>query len=169
MESIAQLRKYNTTSAEGGCADFDCIDVHQPHTYGLMRPIPYGRSIRLTSFRATTGLAARDGRLASGDPTRFVIADRKLSRVALRSGLRYVTVGADGGVTLVVRRSGTAQTFQWIETPTGEVVLMSLATHRFLRVDPQTGEIRADSPGPMPDDSDGARFVWSECGRRGTG
>jgi streptogramin lyase len=55
-----------------------------------------------------------------------------------------------------------AQNFQWIETPTGELVLMSLATNRFLRIDPQTGNIRADSPGPMPDDSDGTRFVWSE-------
>jgi hypothetical protein len=58
--------------------------------------------------------------------------------------------------------SGTAQDFQWIETPTGELVLMSLATNRFLRIDPRTGDVRADSPGPMPDDSDGARFMWSE-------
>ena len=156
------LFNYNTTGAEGGFADFDSIDVHQPHTHGLMRPIPKGRSIRLASFHATTGLAASDGRLASGVPTRFEIVDRKLGRVALRSGRRFVTVGEDGGVTLVARQSGTAQTFQWIETPTGELVLMSLATNRFLRIDPQTGDIRADSPGPMPDDSDGARFVWSE-------
>jgi xylan 1,4-beta-xylosidase len=156
------LFNYNTSGAEGGFADFDSIDVYQPHTRGLMRPIPYGRSIRLASFRATTGLAASDGRLASGVPTRFEIVDRKLGRVALRSGRRFVTVGEDGRVTLVDRQSGTAQTFQWIETPTGELVLMSLATNRFLRIDPQTRELRADSPGPMPDDSDGARFIWSQ-------
>jgi len=156
------LFNYNTAGAEGGFADFDSIDVRQPRTRGLMRPIPYGRSIRLASFRAMTGLAASDGRLASGVPTRFEIVDRELGRVALRSGRRYVTVGEDGGATLVARQSGSAQTFQWIETPTGELVLMSLATNRFLRIDPQTGDIRADSPGPMPDDSDGARFVWSE-------
>ena len=85
-----------------------------------------------------------------------------MGRVALRSGGRYVTVGADGGVTLAAGPSGKAQDFQWIETPTGELVLMSLATNRFLRIDPQTGDIRADSPGPMPDNSDGARFIWSE-------
>jgi xylan 1,4-beta-xylosidase len=156
------LFNYNTTRAEGGFADFDSIDVHQPHTRGLMRPIPYGRSIRLASFRATTGLAASAGRLASGAPTRFEIVDRRLGRVALRSGRRYVTVGEDGRVTLVAGASGTAQNFQWIETPTGELVLMSLATNRFLRIDPKTGDIRADSPGPMPDDSDGARFIWSQ-------
>jgi hypothetical protein len=128
-----------------------------------MRPIPHGRSIRLTSFSAKTGLAAGPGSsLASGAPTRFEVVDRRLGRVALRSGGRYVTVNADGAVTLVAGRSGAAQTFQWIETPTGELVLMSLATNRFLRNDPKTGDIRADSPGPMPDNSDGARFIWAE-------
>jgi xylan 1,4-beta-xylosidase len=156
------LFNYNTAGAEGGFADFDHIDVHQPHTRGLMRPIPYGRSIRLASMNGTTGLAASGGQLASGVPTPFEIVDRELGRVALRSGRRYVTVGEDGGVTVAARRSGPAQTFQWIETPTGELALMSLATNRFLRIDPQTRDIRADSPGPMPDDSDGARFIWSE-------
>ena len=68
----------------------------------------------------------------------------------------------DSAVTLAAGQSGPAQNFQWIETPTGELALMSLATNRFLRIDPQTKEIRADSPGPIPDDSDGARFVWAE-------
>ena len=156
------LFNYNATGAEGGFADFDSIDVYQPHTHGLMRPIPYGRSIRLASFHATTGLAARGGHLVSGIPTRFEVVDRRLGRVALRWGRRYVTVGEDGAVTLWAGRPGTAQDFQWIETPTGELVLMSLATNRFLRIDPQSGDIRADSSGPMPDNSDGTRLVWSE-------
>ena len=153
---------YNRARAEGGFADFDSIDIYQPHTHGLMRPIPYGRSIRLASFHATTGLAASGGRLGSGVPTRFEIVGRGLGRVALRSGRSYVTVAEDGGVMLVAGKPGMAQNFQWIETPTGELVLMSLATNRFLRIDPHTGDIRADSPGPMPDDSDGARFIWSK-------
>jgi beta-xylosidase len=156
------LFSYNRTGAEGGFADFDRIDIYQPHTHGLMRPIPNGRSIRLASFHATTGLAASNGRLASGVPTRFAVVGRGLGRVALRSNRRYVTVGKDGEVTLAASQSDTAQNFQWIETPTGELVLMSMATNRFLRIDPKTGDIRADSPGPMPDDSDGARFIWSE-------
>jgi hypothetical protein len=48
-----------------------------------------------------------------------------------------------------------------METPTGELVLMSLRTNRFLRIDPRTKHIVADSPTPLPDNSDGARFVWS--------
>jgi hypothetical protein len=156
------LFNYSRTGAEGGFADFDSIDILQPHPRGLMRPVPYGLSVRLASFHATTGLAASDGRLASGIPTRFEVVDRKLGRVALRSEQRYVTVGEDAGVTLMAGHPGTAQTFQWIETPTGELVLMSLATNRFLRIDPKTGDIRADSPGPMPDGSDGTRFIWSQ-------
>lgn len=156
------LFSYNTTGAEGGFADFDSIDIYQPHTHGLMRPIPYGRSIRLASFHAATGLAIGHGRLVPGAPTPFEIVDRKLGRVALRSNGRYVTVAGDGEVAIVAGRRGAAQSFQWSETPTGELVLMSLATDRFLRIDPRTGDIRADSPGPMPDDSDGAWFIWSE-------
>jgi hypothetical protein len=156
------LFSYNATGAGGGFADFDGIDVYQPHPHGRMRPIPYGRSIRLTSFHTTTGLAENRGNLATGVPTRFEIVGRGLGRVALRSGRRYMTVGKDGKVTLVAGQPGTAQSFQWIETPTGELVLMSLATNRFLRIDPQAGDVRADSPGPMPDNSDGTRFTWSE-------
>jgi beta-xylosidase len=156
------LFNYNKTGAEGGSADFDNIHVYQPHTHGLMRPIPYGRSIQLASFHATTGLAVSNGRLTSSAPTRFEVVDRKLGRVALRSGRLYVTVGEDGAVTLMASQPGKAQTFQWIETPAGELVLMSLVTNRFLRIDPQTRDIRADSPGPMPDDSDGTRFIWSQ-------
>ena len=51
-----------------------------------------------------------------------------------------------------------------IETPTGELVLMSLATQRFLRIDPASGTITADSPGPVPNGSDGVRLVWSAAG-----
>jgi hypothetical protein len=45
-----------------------------------------------------------------------------------------------------------------METFTGETILMSLATHRFLRVDESTGAVFADSPGPRPDGRDGVRF-----------
>jgi hypothetical protein len=40
------------------------------------------------------------------------------------------------------------------------LVLMSLRTHRFLRIDPQSRRIVADSPGPLPDGSDGVRWTW---------
>ena len=51
--------------------------------------------------------------------------------------------------------------FQWIETPTGELVLMSLAWNRYLRIDPKTQAILCDSAGPATDGKEGARLVWA--------
>jgi xylan 1,4-beta-xylosidase len=53
----------------------------------------------------------------------------------------------------------------WIETPIGELLLLllSLRNHRFLRVDPVSARIVADSPGPRPDGSGGARSVWKRA------
>jgi xylan 1,4-beta-xylosidase len=126
-----------------------------------MRQIPYGRQVRLTSFNSTSGLSARQNALASGAPTAFAVVDMKLGRVALRSGRAYVSVARDGRTSLQETSPGPAQSFQWIETPTGELVLMSLASHRFLRIDPKTNAITADGPGPVPDGSDGPRVGWS--------
>jgi xylan 1,4-beta-xylosidase len=83
-----------------------------------------------------------------------------LGRVALKTGGKYLTVAEDAGVGLSAGKPGTAQSFQWIETPYGELVLMSLVTNRFLRVDPATGVVVADSPGPQSDGKDGVRFIW---------
>ncbi|HOY22961.1 MAG TPA: hypothetical protein PK002_07380, partial [Cellvibrio sp.] len=52
------------------------------------------------------------------------------------------------------------ETFQWMETLTGELMLMSLHTQKFLRIDPTTGKILADGPGAISDNSDGVRFDW---------
>ena len=55
--------------------------------------------------------------------------------------------------------AGEAETFQWMETFGGELLLMSLATNRFVRRDAE-GRLSADSPGPRPDGADGTRFRW---------
>ena len=99
--------------------------------------------------------------LTASAPTVFTVVDMKLGRVALKAGGSYISVARDGHVKLEASKSDAAQSFQWIETPTGELVLMSLATNRFLRVDPKTQAIICDSPGPLPDGSDGVRFVWA--------
>jgi hypothetical protein len=88
-----------------------------------------------------------------------------LGRVALQSGAAWVSVDAKGNVGARKGQPGKAESFQWIETPTGELVLMSLVTNRFVRVDPVTHAVRADSPGPVPDGSDGVRFIWSSMQR----
>lgn len=155
------LFAYNGSGRSGGYADFDSITVHEPHPRGLMRPIPYGKQISLTSFRANTGLAVQSNALTVGKPTTLTIVDMRLGRVALKSGRAYISVDGDGHTKLEEATPGLKQSFQWIETPTGELVLMSLATNRFLRIDPKTQAIICDSPGPLPDGRDGARFVWT--------
>lgn len=155
------LFAYNGAGRSGGFADFDSITVHEPQPRGLMRPIPYGKQIHLTGFQKNTGLAVQANALMVGAPTAFSVVDMKLGRVALKAGQAYVSVDRDGSVKLAQTKPDTAQSFQWIETPAGELVLMSLATNRFLRIDPKTQAIICDSPGPLPDGKDGARFVWA--------
>jgi beta-xylosidase len=152
------LFNYNREGRDGGYADVDSIDVYQPYPHGLMRAIPYGKRIRLGE---AAGRGARIEALAAP----LLVVERGLGRVALRAGARWLSVDADGRVALRAGRDdsddGAARTFQWIETPTGELALMSLATHRFVRVDAASATLRADSPGPRPDGSDGVRLQWT--------
>jgi beta-xylosidase len=147
------LFNYNQAGKAGGYADFDSIDVYQPDPHGLMRAIPAGRRIQLAGFPSGRKVAA------------YRVKDMGLGRVALQSGAAWASVDASGRVGARKGQPGNAETFQWIETPTGELVLMSLVTNRFLRVDPATHALRADSPGPLPDGSDGVRFTWTTVGR----
>ena len=160
-----ELFAYNSKGAAGGHADFDSFRVIEPHPRGLMHGIPYGRGITLTSYEPVTGSLptglAADG--TRGAPGRFIIEDRGLGRAALRGSEGYLTVALDGGVQLAKARfDGPSQSFQWSETPSGETVLMSLVTNRYLRLDPASGRLRADSPGPQSDGKDGSRFVWTQ-------
>jgi hypothetical protein len=86
--------------------------------------------------------------------------DRKLGRVALKAGGGYLSVDAQGVVSLRGGDPKEAETFQWIETFTGDLTLMSLKTHRYLRVDFASGKVVADSPGPEPNGPEGVRFDW---------
>ncbi|TFW14760.1 glycoside hydrolase family 43 protein [Duganella callida] len=145
------LFNYNTGQHTGGAADFGSIDIYQPLPHGLMRAIPYAQPVQL---KPASGRAATL-------PLNFTVQDMGLGRVALQSDVNYLTVGADGSATLQRVRPGLPQTFQWMETPTGELLLLSLQTNFYLRVHPQSGALVADSPGPLPDGSDGVRFIWS--------
>jgi hypothetical protein len=89
-----------------------------------------------------------------------LVVDRGLGRVSLRRGDEVLNVENNGRADWALEASSPSQTFQWMETLTGEVILMSLRTHRYLRVDPGTGQLVADSPGPTPDGKDETRFIW---------
>jgi beta-xylosidase len=137
------LFAYNTGDG-GGFADFDSIDVKEERS----RPIPYGKKIQLTSA----------SKLQFGDVDTFTVVDQGLGRVALRTASGFVSVDRNRAVSVRKGAPGQSETFQWIETFTGEVTLMSLSSNLFLRVDPVDGRILADSPGPRPDGRDGVRF-----------
>ncbi|QJU59956.1 glycosyl hydrolase 43 family protein [Sphingomonas sp. AP4-R1] len=154
------LFAYNSSGIEGGHADFDAIDLYEPHPHGLTRPIPYGRSITLTSVPDKLGVTADDGKPGLGAPAKFEVVDMKFGRVALKTSAGYLSVAADGSVSVGAAPSQEARSFQWIETPTGELVLMSLVTNRFLGVDGQSHVFRADRSGPQSDGGDGVRFSW---------
>lgn len=154
------LFSYNTQGRRGGVADFDDFEVAQPAPRGLMQPIPYRERILLTAAGRSYGLGGSEKELVVGTPGAIKIVDMQLGRVALELGGSFISIEQSGAARLSRTRPGPAETFQWIETPTGELVLMSLRTHRFLRIDPESRRIVADSPGPLPDGSDGVRWSW---------
>jgi hypothetical protein len=150
------LFSYNTrTGTESGFADFDSIQVQEPQPRGLSRPIPVGRQITLTAHSG------------SAEPQLGIlrVVDRKLGRVALRSDKGFLSVDDAGAVSFQRGQPGNEQTFQWMETFTGELILMSLETNRYLRIDAATGALAADATGPLPSGDDGVRFKWSDAAR----
>jgi beta-xylosidase len=168
------LFHYHAGAGEGGYADFDRLTVDEPHPRGLMKPIPFGNKIKLSVFGDGSALVAQDGLLSAvpaGDPqaggarAQFKVVDRGLGRVALQWGEMFISVAAPGGegqVTLRAGRPTDAETFQWSETPYGDLILLSLATHRHLRAEPGSGVVTADHPGPRPDRKDGSCFTWKQ-------
>ena len=166
------LFSFNAAGAPGGYADFDGFTVREPHPRGLTKPIPVGRAIFLATAGARVRLAAdgdsvygigpgREPRVV-GPVARFRVVDRGLGRVALRNADGFVSVDTVGGGSRVRLRKGEpgdTETFQWIETPYGELVLLSLATHRYLRIGGPKA-VTADGTGPAPDRTDGVTLDW---------
>lgn len=168
------LFNYNTGGSPGGAADFARFTVDEPHPSGFTRPIPFGRTIVLENLRDGSVLAVKNGALVAvpaADPlastaaVRFKVWDRTLGRISLQSEAddRVLTVtglGEAGRVSLARARSGDdSQAFQWTEMPRGDVLLLSVTSHRHLRFAPD-GAITADEPGAQADRQNGASFTW---------
>lgn len=128
----------------------------------------------MTSGADGNVLAASDGvlRAAPGDDdaargvnSLWDVVDRGLGRIALKNADgRYVSVagaGDAGQVTLKEGEPGDAETFQWIDLQRGDLMLMSLATDRYLCAEPnQSGPVAANRSGPRPDRKAGGCFRW---------
>lgn len=163
------LFHYNTSGAPGGVADFAQFTVDEPRPRGLTRPIPYGQSISLASKGSGAVLAVKDGAvqvaLDRATGAKFKVVNRDLGRIALEApNGGYVSVGGTGGageVTIKPGEPGEAETFQWVDMQRNDLMLLSLATHRFLTAGEETpGQAAANVQGTRPDRLDGACFTW---------
>ncbi|MDX2247047.1 MAG: glycoside hydrolase 43 family protein [Bacteroidia bacterium] len=169
------LFNFNTQGEEGGYADFNNFEVEEPHCSGLQTPIPYDSVISFQSVADSSILVNWNNFLrpvppnspfTQGKTSGFKILDRGNGRVALQSAETggYVTVKAQGGLAEVrVEKEdrGEASTFQWQEMVNGDIMLMSLHTHRYLFADPQAGSLcSADARGAQPDHKEGVCFRW---------
>jgi hypothetical protein len=160
------LFAFNAAGAPGGSADFDRFTVDEPNPRGLMRPIPLGRAITLTAHALDAGLGVKDGAAAlvsAANGARFTVLDRGLGRVALRADDGRLFSVDHNRVTLTRAEPTAAETFQWIENVYGDLLLLSLATNRYVHLDSATGAITADQAGPAPSRDDGTCLTWTEA------
>ena len=161
------LFAFNDAGTAGGCADFDFFALEEPHPHGLVQPIPYSRVITLTVHDQPLSVGIKDG-IPTGAPADaaavFTVVDRGLGRVQLRAAdgrvLAVVLSEGQARVVLTGDAPSTASSFQWIENFYGDLLLLSLASDRYLCIDPGTGVLSADHPGPAPDRRDGSCFTW---------
>ncbi|MFH1213021.1 MAG: glycoside hydrolase 43 family protein [Candidatus Neomarinimicrobiota bacterium] len=173
------LFNYNLKGVEGGIAAFNDFSVDEPRPHGLTKPIPFGETIILTNLADSTVLVnwknflkpvSASSELAKSAASHFKVIDKDNGRIALQSELDgcFVTVRGTGGMSEVrIEKSDMddASTFQWIDMQRGDLMLMSLKTHRYLFVDPNAGSLcSADSRGTRPDRKDGSCFVWIKAG-----
>ncbi|AFN75317.1 glycosyl hydrolase, family 43 [Melioribacter roseus P3M-2] len=169
------LFNFNKECNEGGFADFDFFEIIEPRCKGLTRPIPYNKTIKLISLADSTILVnwknflrpvPIDSKFAEGENGLFRVIDRGEGRIALQSIATggYVTVknfGEMAEVRIETEGNGSASTFQWIDMLKGEIMLMSLKTHKYLFADPYAGSLcSADSEGARPDRKGGSCFIW---------
>jgi xylan 1,4-beta-xylosidase len=157
------LFSYNTGSAEGGFADFDSFAMNELAPRGLTKPIPYEKTIVLSAHGRAVQIAwphASRSPVSPDGEAVFSVTNRQTGRVALRTKEGFLSVDDQGAVVIRKGKPADSETFQWIETFTGELTLMSLRNHRYLRARPENGNLIADSAGPLPDGKDGVRFDW---------
>jgi beta-xylosidase len=177
------LFHFNRGEADGGYADFDNFDVEESDRRG-MKSIPYDKLITLANNADGKLLAAAGGKLVTvpapggGSPVdasaRFRVIDRGLGRVALENvadGKWLSAAGpAETGTITVVPpeedKTNPAYSFQWIDLErSGDIVLMSLVTNRYLVAKPNADEpAAANHTGPRPDRKDGSCFRVSIVG-----
>jgi beta-xylosidase len=171
------LFAYNERGTAGGHADFDDFQVAEPFA-DRSRAIPAGQIVTIRNVADNRPAWANPlGMLDAAQPgskqaesagARFRVLDRGQGRVAVQAmdGSGFLTVvgtGLSADVRLMKTESGDSL-FQWQDMLRHQFMLMSLKTHRYVGIDPVTGEpYGADWPGAAPDRKNGTVLVWEEA------
>lgn len=176
------LFNFNASGLPGGFADFDNYTVEEPRARGIEREIPVGKTVvftsgadggllidlNLSSSNINPNFALMNTGTASDSPlplgSKFQVVDLGLGRVALKGLLdRFLSVDGD---TVRFKRldtgqPGPAETFQWVNLMSGDMMLMSLTNHRYLATTPGTrSPVTATALGASPARKSGAEFKW---------
>jgi len=169
------LFNFNTHGSDGGYADFAHFNVDEPRAKPFGSSIPLGKTVTFTALsnghqvKVVNGLlrAIVETNLPRTGTHRFKVIDRGSGRVALQAddGSGFVTVtgaGEAGDLKVIKSDLGLAATFQWQQMGSGDMMLMSLITDRFVTVDPSAnGLFAANARGTAPDRKNGASFTWT--------
>ena len=99
----------------------------------------------------------------------ILFVDQGCGRIALQTrDVRYISVGGageSGEDTAKSGKPGDAETFQWVDLQRGDILLLSLETHRYIAAPKEPGPVAADHPDPAPDRKDGSAFAWKAIAR----
>lgn len=170
------LFAYNGHGKEGGYADFDDFRMDEPLA-DRSRNIPAGKIVTIQNLANDMPLwanphgmlhsAGQGSERATGPAARFRIHDRGNGRVAVESiatGAFLTVVGEGLSADIRLAQHETKDSlFQWQDMLHHQFMLMSLRTHRYVGIDPGTGEpYSADWPGASPDRKNGTVLTWVE-------
>jgi beta-xylosidase len=150
------LFAYNNKNRKGGYADFDDFVMDEKYPCGFRRPIPYGKAVTLTSYKSGATLSL------SGQ-SKWTVEELLLGRIALKADGKYLSIQAGNNFKarlIEKNKPSNEETFQWMELEGGHLVLMSLASNRYLSFN-DNGEIYANTASPNPNrKADNTRFEW---------
>lgn len=168
------LYAFNHGDKVGGKAQFDHFTVDEPMA-DRSQNLPLGKVITLTNLgNGNQALAHGQGILHqawkgsrdyNGKACQFRVHDRGNGLVALEAmnGKGFVTVVGEGlsADVRLLKKESQASLFMWQDMLRGECMLLSMKTHRFVGLNPTTGEpYSALFDGTTPNRKNGAVFAW---------
>lgn len=175
------LFAFNRQGKEGGYAEFDDFNVEEPLA-DRSRNIPLGKTVSFLNLGNRQWMQANprkmvysvweDMKKRNPSDCMFEVQDRGNGKVVLKAvnGTGYMAV-AGLGMSGDLRLSSVETEdclFMWQDMLHGQCMLMSLKTHRYVGLDPASGEAyAADWPGTSASRMNGTVFLWKEVKSNG--